>query len=232
MQDLNGIMGVFYTASEWFLKMATVNFIWFVMSLPLFAAFVVIDLSHAAGIVFFAAAVLLFTPLLFFPATVAVFATARDWLLGRDSSSLKMYASNLKANYKESMKMGVPFAAIWLVWYYGYFYLRTGSASFDLLFLVLGLTLFIYTVNFLSISVHYRMSIKERLLNAFFVSTGSPLLSLFILGSNGLLIWISVVKLLLLLPLLTGSLSAFLSFSAFYSFTLRVTNKQEAKTSS
>ena len=232
MQELNGIMGVFYTASEWFLKLATVNFIWFVMSLPLFAAFVVIDLSHAAGIVMFGAAVLLFAPLLFFPATIAVFATVRDWLLGRDSSSTKMYVNNFKANYKESMKMGVPFAAIWLVWYYGYFYLRTGSASLDLLFLIIGLALFVYTVNFLSISVHYRMNRKERLLNAFFVSTGSPLLSLFILGSNGLLIWISVVKLLMLLPLLTGSLSAFLSFSAFYNFTLRVKSKQEAKTSS
>ncbi|WP_223636530.1 DUF624 domain-containing protein [Planococcus sp. 4-30] len=232
MQEVSGIMGVFYTASEWFLKMATVNFMWFIMSLPLFTAFVVIDLSHAAGIVFFGAAVLLFTPLLFFPATAAAFATARDWLLGRDSSSMKMYVSNLKANYKDSMKMGVPFAAIWLVWYYAYFYLRTGSDSLDLLFLIIGLALFIYTVNFLSISVHYRMNPKERLVNAFFVTTGSPLLSLFILGSNGLLIWISVVKLLLLLPLLTCSLSAFLSFSAFYSFTLRVKNKQEAKTSS
>lgn len=232
MQELNGMMSVFYTASEWFLKLATVNFIWFIMSLPLFAAFVVIDLSYAAGIVFFGAAVLLFTPLLFFPATVAVFATVRDWLLDRDSSSVKMYVNNLKANYKESMKMGVPFAAIWLIWYYGYFYFRTGSASLDLLFLILGLALFVYTVNFLSISVHYRMNTKERLLNAFFVSTGSPLLGLIILISNGLLIWISVSKLLMLLPLLTGSLSAFLSFSAFYSFTLRVKNKQEAKTSS
>lgn len=231
MQDLNGLMGVLYTASEWFLKMAVANFMWFLMSLPLFTAFVVIDISNAAGIVLFGAAVLLFTPLLFFPATIAVFASARDWLLGSDSSPVRMYAAHVKANYKESVKMGVPFAAIWLIWYFGYFYLRSENGTLNLLFLLLGAALFVYTVNFLSISVHYRMSGKERGMNAFFVSSGSPLLGLFILGSNGVLIWVSAVKLLLLLPLLTASLSAFLSFSAFYSFTLRVKNKQGTKTS-
>ncbi|HSP22353.1 MAG TPA: DUF624 domain-containing protein [Planococcus sp. (in: firmicutes)] len=230
MQEMNGLLGVLYTASEWFLKMAVVNFLWFLMGIPLFTAFLVIDISNAAGIVLFGAAVLLFAPLLFFPATAAVFASARDWLLDDDTSSVKMFASHLKANYKESVKMGVPFAAVWLIWYFGFFFLRSGSGILDGLFLITGLALFVYTINFLSISVHYRMSGKERVMNAFFVSTGSPLLGLFIVLSNGVLIWISVSKLLLLLPLLTASLSAFLSFSAFYSFTLRVKNKQAAKT--
>ena len=229
MQDLNGLMGVIYGASEWFLKMAIVNFMWFLMSLPLFTAFLVIDISNAAGIVLFGALVLLFAPLLFFPATAAVFASARDWLLGTDSSTVKMYVAHLRANYKESVKMGVPFAAVWLFWYLAYFYLESGSGAINWLFLITGLALFVYTVNFLSISVHYRMSGKERLLNAFFVSAGSPLLSLIIVAGSGLLIWITAVKLLLLLPLLTASLSVFLSFSAFYSFTLRVKNKREAK---
>lgn len=232
MQDMNGMMGVIYTASEWFLKMAVANFLWFLMSLPLFTAFLIVDISSTAGIVLFGAAVLLFTPLLFFPATAAVFASARDWLLDTDSaSSAKLYLGHLKANYKESAKMGVPFAAIWLTWYFGYFYFRSGSDALDLLFLILGLALFVYTVNFMSISAHYRMDGRERLVNAFFVSAGSPLVGLFILASSGLLIWVSMAKLLLLLPLLTGSLSAFLSFSAFYSFTLRVKNKRGAETS-
>ncbi|MGO1058504.1 YesL family protein [Planococcus sp. FY231025] len=231
MQDLNGLMGVIYGASEWFLKMAITNFMWFLMGLPLFAAFLAIDISNAAGIILFSALVLLFAPLLFFPATAAVFASARDWLLGNDSSAVKMYIAHLKANYKESVKMGVPFAAVWLFWYLAYFYLGTGSGALNWLFLVTGLALFVYIVNFLSISVHYRMNRKERLLNAFFVSAGSPLLSLVIVAGNGLLIWITAVKLLLLLPLLTASLGVFVSFSAFYSFTLRVKNKQEAKAS-
>lgn len=227
MQEMNGLIGVFYTASEWFLKMSVVNFLWFLMSLPLFTAFLIIDISNFSGIVLFGLAVLVFAPLLVFPATIAVFASARDWLLDDEVSPGKMYVAHLKKNYKESVKMGFPFATIWLTWCCAYFYLRSGSNALDLLFLITGLALFVYTINFLSISVHYNMNGKERLKNAFFVSAGSPVLSLFILASNGVIIWISAVKLVLLVPLLTGSLSAFLAFSAFYSFTLRVKNKQQ-----
>ncbi|ANU22037.1 YesL family protein [Planococcus donghaensis] len=231
MQEMNGLMGVIYTASEWFLKMTIVNFMWFLMSLPLFAAFMIFDITNATGLILFGLAVLVFVPLLFFPATTAVFASARDWLLDQDVSLVKQYVISLKENYKESSKMGVPFAAMWLSWYFGYFYLRSGSSIIDLLFLLTGLALFVYTVNFFSISVHYRMNSKERLKNAFFVSAGSPLLSVFILVSNGVLIWITGVKLLWLFPLLICSLGAFLSFSVFYRLTLRVKNKYEAKPS-
>lgn len=226
MQDVKGLYDVFYMASEWLMKMAAVNLLWFLLSLPLFAVFLIVDMSHALGAVLFGALVLVFAPLLFFPATTAVFAEVRDWLLEQDSgSSVKGYLRHLKANYRESAKMGALLTGAWLVWYFGTFFFQAVNGALDLVFLLAGTGLFVYTVLFLSISVHYRMNRRERLANALFVTAGSPVLAGFIAVSSGSILWVSVAKIPVLLPLLACSLSAFLSFTAFHRFTLKVKGK-------
>lgn len=231
MLELKGLPGVFYAVSEWIMRMSAVNLIWFLMSLPLFVLLLTLDMGSGMGIVLFAPVSWLLVTLLFFPATAAVFATARDWVLDTGQSSvLRTYFSHLKRDYKDSAKMGAGFAVVWLIWYYANFYFQSESSSIALLFLISGSALFIYTINFLSISAHYRMSGGERLKNAFFVTAGSPVMGLFILLSSGLLLWISISQLLWLLPFLTCSLIAFLSFSAFYKFTMKVEEKRRQKT--
>ncbi|AQQ54821.1 YesL family protein [Planococcus lenghuensis] len=229
MQELKGITGVLYAASEWVMRLSAVNLIWFILSLPLFIVFLTVDISSLGGLVLFGLTVLLLMPLLFFPATVAVFATVRDWVTEMDYTSVvRTYLSHLKSAYLDSMKAGIFFAALWLVWYYSLLSIPAEKTIVTLMLLIIGLALFAYTISFMSVSVHYRMSGKERLKNAFLIAAGSPLLSLFMLLSNGLLVWISLTQLLFLLPLFTCSLGAFLSFSAFYRFTLKVEKRAAA----
>lgn len=231
MLELKGLPGVLYAVSEWIMRMSVVNLIWFLISLPLFVLVLTLDMGSRFGVLLFAPLSWLFVSLLFFPATAAVFATARDWVLDIEQSSvLRSYFSHLKQDYKDSAAMGTGFAAVWLVWYYANFFFQSQSSLIAFLLLLSGSALFIYTVNFLSISAHYRMNGGERLKNAFFVSAGSPVTGLFILVSSGLLLWISMVQLLWLLPFVTCSLIAFLSFSAFYKFTLKVEEKRRKKT--
>lgn len=226
MLELKGITGALYTMSEWVMRLSGVNLMWFLLSLPFFVLFVTVDMSSPAGIVFFGVAAWLFATFLVFPATMAVFSVARDWIVDFDYSSItRKYVSHLKTEYKVNAKTGAAFAAVWLVWYYGYFYFYSQKSSLAILFLVMGLALFVYTVNFLNIRAHYRMSGKEQLKNAFFISAGRPLLSLFILASSGILLWISLSQLVLLIPLLTCSMIAFLSFSAFHNVTRKISEK-------
>ena len=223
MLELKGISGAFYTASEWIMRFSGVNLLWFVLSLPFFLLFVAVDMSTSAGISFFGAAGWLFASLLFYPATAAVFNIVRDWIVEEDTSSIvKKYFTHFKYDYKSNVKSGAVFALVWLLWYYGTFYSFAEKSTGALIFLVIGLGLFIYTVNFLSINSHYRMSIRSKMLNAFFLSAGRPLLGLFIIFSSGILVWLSATQLLWLLPLLSCSLTAFLSFSAFYRTTQKV----------
>lgn len=233
MLELKGLAGVFYAVSEWIMRMSAVNLIWFLLSLPLLLLLFTLDMGSQAGILLFAPLAWLFISLLFFPATAAVFATARDWVMDTvETSVFRTYFSHLKQDYKDSVKMGTGFAVIWLVWYYANFFFQSQNSLIAFLFLLSGAALFIFTVNFLSISAHYRMGGRERLKNTFIVTAGSPVMGMFILLSSVLLLWISITQLLWLLPFLTCSLIAFLSFSAFYRFTLKVEEKIRLKADS
>ncbi|WP_281863915.1 YesL family protein [Planomicrobium okeanokoites] len=226
MVEFKGLAGVFYGMSEWVMRFSGVNLLWFLLSLPFFILFVTVEMSSATGLVFFGLAGWLFASFLFFPATAAVFSITRDWIVEEDYSSImKKYFTHLKADYRENAKMGAIFAAVWLVWYYAYFYLYTEQSSAALMFLVIGIALYIYTVNFLLISSHYRMNAAAKMKNAFFLSAGRPLTGLFIAAVSAVLIWLSTTQLQLLFPLLTCSLTAFLSFSAFYRTTQKITEK-------
>lgn len=226
MLELKGITGVFYTMSEWIMRFSGINLLWFLISLPFFILFVTVEMNSIAGLVFFGAAGWLFATLLFFPATAAVFSVIREWIVEEDFSSIiKTYFSHLRTEYKMNAKTGGVFALVWLLWYYGYFYFYTEQNSAVFLFLVIGIGLFIYTVNFLSISSHYRMSAAAKAKNAFFLSAGRPLTGVFIAASSGVLLWLSMTQLLWLFPLLTCSMIAFLSFSAFYREAQKISGK-------
>lgn len=217
MLELKGISGVFYTMSEWIMRLSGINLMWFVLSLPFFALFVTVEMTSSAGVAFFGTAAWIFAAFLFYPATAAVFSVVRDWVVENDYSSvLKKYFSHLKKDYRANVKAGAIFALVWLVWYYGYFYFYTVKSSGIIFFLLIGVAGFIYSVNFLSISAHYHMSFKAKMKNAFFISAGRPLMGLFIAFCAGVLLWLSTTQLLWLFPLLTCSMTAFLAFSAFY----------------
>lgn len=226
MLEMKGITGVFYAMSEWVMRLSAINLMWFILSLPFIILLFTVDMSSGGGIVFFGAAAWVFLSFLVFPATAAVFSMVRAWIVEHDFSSVfRKYVFHLKTDYKENAITGAVFALVWLVWYYSYFFLHAQDSSLALLLLPAGLALFVYTVNFLCINAHFRMGRAERAKNAFFVSAGRPLTGVYILVSSGILLWISITQLLILLPLLTCSMIAFVSFAAFYRVTQKVHEK-------
>jgi uncharacterized membrane protein YesL len=170
-------------------------------------------------------------PVLLVPSTMALFATVREWILQKDQPSItKAYFSHVKTNYRKSFFSGIFLFALWLIWLLDFYFFKEENRLYGLLFTGIGLGLFVFTLNFFSLSVHYQMKNFFLFKNAFYVTVGNPLLSLFILASNLSLFYVSVTKLLFLLPLFAMSVSAFLSFLAFYRFALKMQRKVRTST--
>jgi uncharacterized membrane protein YesL len=224
--QVSGFMGVLYTITDWVMRLFILNMLWIVTNLPiLFILFLMVLTPSQSAIILLAIPLAFLLPLLFFTGTTAAFATVRDWILKNDQSSLlKAYWGYLKVNYKKGLLSGIALTFLWIIWLIDYYYFRSLSDLLGVMLIIIGLLLFAYTIIFLCLSVHYHMRLKELFQNAFFVTVGSPLLLVGILVVNFTLLFMSI-RFLFLLPFFTISMSIFLSFFAFYRFTLKVGKK-------
>ncbi|PSL41409.1 putative membrane protein YesL [Planomicrobium soli] len=227
MRDFSGLTETLYIATEWIMRFSVVNVLWFFLNIPIFFTIISIFFGNSEQSSFvYLLPLIVLVPLLFFPSTAAVFAMARDWIIKKDQASLiKSYFLHFKVNFKKSFLSGLVLTAAWLVWILDFSFFKNESDLLRVVFIVLGLILLVLTINFFSLNAHYQMNIKELLKNTFFVTLGNPLLSLFILVSNLSLFYVSMTELLFLVPLFAGTISAFLSFLAFYRFSLKVEKK-------
>lgn len=227
MQEHSGFMGALYGLTEWIMRFSVINILWFIVNLPISIIILIAFLSDSnEGLILYLWPLLILIPTLFIPSTVAMFATARDWVMNREQQSLiKSYFTFMKDSYRNNFWSGLVLLGIWLIWFVDFYYFNKVNDFLSMMFLIIGLVLFVFTINFFSISVHYKMTSKELMKNAFFVTIGNPLLGFFILIINFILIYLSVWKLLFMFPLFTGALSAYLSFFAFHRFTLKMKKK-------
>ena len=231
MQENSGFMGALYGSTEWIMRFSVINILWFITNLPISITILIAFFSHPdEGFILYLLPIILLIPTLLVPSTLAMFATARDWVMKREQQSLiKSYFLYMKESYKLSFLSGLALLFIWLIWIVDFYYFNKVNDLLTMMFLVIGLLLFVYTINFFSISVHYKMTSKELMKNTFFVTVGNPLLCVFILIIHLVLIYLSFYQLLFLLPLFTGTLSAYLSFSAFHQFALKIEKKAIVK---
>ncbi|AOV08648.1 YesL family protein [Sporosarcina ureilytica] len=226
MTNPGGLMGGLYALCEWFMRFAVVNLLWLLFNFPIvYLGFNMLVLGKVEAIFIFLIPMIVLIPFVFFPATTAMFGMAREWVFkDREGGSLiKAYWQYYKENYKRSIVNGLVFTAIWLVWAVDVYFFYENNVYLFIFFLTMGIVLFVFTINSFSITVHYEMTVRESLKNAFFITVGSPVLFLAIAISSGMIIYMSFNVLLFLLPFFTGSLIAFLSFAAFYSRYLKIT---------
>lgn len=226
---MNNIMGGLYTVSEWVMRFTVINVLWALFNLPV--VFFVGNLLLAEGqaeLILFATLTALFAPFIFFPATAALFASARDWIIENEGSSLFLsFVNYYKQNYKKSLLGGFLFTGLWVILIVDVFFLKKISMILAFVFIIFGLILYVFTINFFSVNAHYDLKLRVLLKNALLITVGSPVLLLAVLGSGLVLFYASIKGPLFLLLFFTGSLVAFLSFSAFYRFYLKVTAREK-----
>jgi uncharacterized membrane protein YesL len=225
---MNNIMGGLYTMSEWVMRFAVINVLWLLFNLPVvFFAGNLLLAEGQAEMIFFAILTAVFAPFVFFPATAAMFASARDWIIDNEGTSLFLsYVNYYKQNYRKSLLGGILFTGLWVILIVDFLFLKETSMILAFVFIVFGLILYVMTINFFSVNAHYDMKLRVLLKNAFFITVGSPVLLLAVLLSGLVLLYASVKGPLFLLLFFTGSLIAFLSFSAFYRLYLKVTAQE------
>lgn len=220
-------LGKVFKLTEWFMWLVTINLLWMITNLPIVLLGLLMMLSTSTlGIIVLAIPVAILSPILLFPSTMATFAVVRELILhGRLPTVFKTYWSFFKKGYKKSLSLGSILTIGWLILVVDGYYFFEKSQMIFIVLVVIGLVLFVYTIMTFCLAVHYHMTNKEIFKNAFFITLGSPLLFFFTLIGNGLLLYVTVKKLLFLIPFLLISISVFLTFYIFYRFTLRVGEK-------
>lgn len=161
-------MGGFYKLLEWISRLALLNLLWISFSL--------------LGLVIFG----------FFPATVAMFAVVRKWMLGKEDVSIfKTFWTAYKQEFFKSNLLGLIIFAIGTILYIDFQFVNHSTSS---LLSILYIPFFIVTFisicmlfYILPIFVHYDMKISQVIKTSFFVMIMNPLSTFYMLiGSFGI----------------------------------------------
>ncbi|MBT2600182.1 MULTISPECIES: DUF624 domain-containing protein [Oceanobacillus] len=225
----SGLMGNIYTICEWIMRFSVTNLLWILFNIPLvFIGLSLLFINSIQDAIILTPFLLLCFPFCLFPATSAMFALVRDWIINQEKASiLGTFWGYYKENYKQSMQAGIIFALLWFIWAVDYSYFQQENIVLMFVFLIMGVILYVFTLLFFSVIVHYNLDLKTLLKKAFILTVGSPVLFFSIIIVTGIILLVSIQNLPIIIPFFTGSLIAFITFSAFYRFFLRV--KEEGK---
>lgn len=166
--DTSGFMESLNKLLEWISRLAFLNLLWISFSL--------------LGLILFG----------FFPATVAMFAVVRKWMLGNDEMSIfKTFWTAYKREFLKSNILGVIIVAIGLILYIDFQFVLHSSNSFVSIlyvpFFIITLIAISMLFYIIPIFVHYDMKISQVIKNSFFVMIMNPLSTFYMLiGSFGI----------------------------------------------
>lgn len=223
--ELNGIVGGFYKLTVWITNFAAANLLWLFFNLPIiFLIFQLVFVENINQLIVGITVLTILTPFFFFPATTALFAVVRQWVLGRDVSTIALFWKYYRENYKKSMQGGFVLAVFWFIlaldYYYSFIVGFEGLLTY--FFLVLTLGLVVFTLHYFSIIVHLDTKLAVALKNAMMLTFGKPLTTLKIGFMSFMIIYTSTQVLTFLIPFFIGSLTAYVSFASFYKVVVKI----------
>ncbi|WP_400246697.1 YesL family protein [Niallia sp. JL1B1071] len=227
---MNGKWGGLYIVCEWIMKFSGANLLWVLFNIPI--VILILNLFSASSInqvIISYIGIFILLPFVFFPATVALFAVVRKWIMKDESNKIiQVYVNHYRKNYLRSMSGGGLIILIWfVVAFYGYFlYLNRGISLFLLLPICI---LYVFTMNFFSINVHFEVKLLASLKHAIFITIGRPLITLEIACVSGLILYLSINIITFLIPFFIGSIIAFTAFLGFYSHLIKIDSKKKER---
>ncbi|AJY73375.1 YesL family protein [Paenibacillus beijingensis] len=229
--EMRGMMGGFYKISEWIMRLAVTNLLWVICSLPVAFLLLTSLMSKNAGEVYsWLVLTLIVSPFTLFPATSAMFAVARKWVMGEvDAPLFKTFFRGYKQNYVQSMVGGILYALLFIIMVVDFrVYLAEPNLQLiSYIFIGLMILLSISLFNFFSMVVHYHMKTMQLLKNAVLITIGRPLRSLSTAIVSGVILYISFYKFTFLIPFFMGSIIAYFSFWNFYMVYQKIQSQME-----
>ncbi|MBP2001290.1 putative membrane protein YesL [Paenibacillus shirakamiensis] len=177
-----GLMGGLYKITEWITRIFVSNLLWLVCSIPfLFIGFTKLLLlaqspNQTENLTLWLMAIL--APFTLFPATAALFALTRKWIMGDpDVPIFKTYFKAYKENYKYSMIGGVFYTlltVIMIIDYKVYMTQLNNTQVIGMVMLVFLLLILVSMFNFFSTLVHYHMTIVQVIKNSILLTLVRP----------------------------------------------------------
>lgn len=199
--------GKLYHVCEWITRLAYTNVLWVLFTLM--------------GLIVFGIA----------PATVALFTIMRKWLVFHDDdvSVFKTFFQTYKKEFWRANRIGIVFIIIAYILYIDLLYMAHLPSSLQLPFLVVLLIIFIfYAVTLLyvfPIYVHYELTFWQYMKYSFLIGMASPLMTLAMFISAGLLFIVSMY-ILGLIPFFSVSLFSFVVMGCALRVFHRIEEKQ------
>lgn len=225
----SGLVNGIYAVSEWVMRFSVINILWVIFNIPIL--FIVVSMLFTRQLVDLMILIPLLSillPVFFFPATQAMFSSMRVFVMNREENGLtKMYWKFYKENYKASMLSGLIFTLLWVIWYVDLYFFSENNVILMFAFIVLGIVLYVFTINYFSVVAHYEGRFRQQLKKAFLLTLGSPFLFFGVLLSSGFILLMSIYQFQFLFIFFSGSLIAFLAFAAFYQTTLRLHKREK-----
>ncbi len=218
-----GLMGGFYRISEWIMRLAVINVLWIICSIP----FIIVSVpllvpgegteAEVMGQVYFVMILMaIVAPFTLFPATAAMFAVARKWVMGEvDVPLFKTYFKGYKENYKQSLLGGIVYTLLLVIMVVDFIVYKEQFNLLSYIFIAFLILLIISLFNFFSMLVHYHMKTFQLLKNAVLITIGKPFRSLSTALMAGAVMFFST-RFTFLIPFFMGSIIAYLSFWNFY----------------
>lgn len=207
--ELSGWAGTFYRVGDWLMRLAYVNILWMLFT--------------GVGLVIFG----------FFPATAAMFAVTRKWVMGdADIPVFQTFWSYYKKEFKKSNILGFFIVVIGLILYIDLQILPAGGLSFFLLkwaLIILSFIFMIMLVYFFPIYVHFDFPLSQYFKYPLIMIIVAPLQTILLLASTyGVYLLMATIP--GLIPFFGGSLISFVWLWIILNFLERVKQKEKQKT--
>lgn len=226
---MSGFMGSFLRTSEWIMRLLIINAIWLLFNLPI--VYLMLDMFFRNSIeeVFtLLLAIILLLPFVFFPATTAMFALVRRWIIGKGTRGLfTKHWYFYKQNYFRSVIGSIPFLFLGFLWVMNYRATVIVSGSLIFYVYVFVAILFFGLLNyFFSDMVHFDIGFFASLQKVGFMAIfymhytlGTACAAIIVVGALYLIHPILIL-------LFAGASIAYIYFFAYYQIYLKAKEKE------
>lgn len=184
----NGVMGTFYQATEWIMRLAYVNLLWILFALT--------------GLIIFG----------IFPSTIGLFAVVRKWVMGKtDISVFNTYWVTFRSEFAKTNLLGYIFLLIGYILYVDLRFLQVQSGVGYLFLSYLLIALFIMYLftfmHFFPVFVQYDIKMFQYFKQSFMIMILQPFITIaMIIG--GFIVYLLMIFLPGLIPFFGVSTTA------------------------
>lgn len=198
-------------------RLIKTNLLWFVHTIPFFIFIYLIFIGNdfSDNILYWVAAAV-FAPTLVFPATTAMYAVLRKFVMGEEVPISQSFFKYYKENYLRSLIGGIIITILWIGFTFLYVSYADTNQLVQVILFILAIALLMFMLNFFAITSHLEMTLMSTFKSSFFITIGSPILSAVVgIVAYGL-IYLSINFSPLLMIIISGALIAHINFAGFY----------------